>query len=59
MTGSGQTIGTADYMAPEQTSDSHSADIRATSTASVARSSSCFPAMRRLMVRNTAGRSTK
>ena len=29
MTGTGQTMGTADYMAPEQTSDSHSADIRA------------------------------
>jgi serine/threonine protein kinase/Tol biopolymer transport system component len=29
MTGSGQTMGTADYMAPEQTFDSHSVDIRA------------------------------
>jgi uncharacterized protein (TIGR03067 family) len=29
MTGTGQTMGTADYMAPEQTSDSHGADIRA------------------------------
>ncbi len=29
MTGAGQTMGTADYMAPEQTSDSHNADIRA------------------------------
>ena len=29
MTGTGQTMGTADYMAPEQTSDSHRADIRA------------------------------
>jgi uncharacterized protein (TIGR03067 family) len=29
MTGTGQAMGTADYMAPEQTSDSHNADIRA------------------------------
>jgi len=29
MTGSGQAMGTADYMAPEQASDSHAVDIRA------------------------------
>ena len=29
MTGSGQAMGTADYMAPEQVSDSHDVDIRA------------------------------
>jgi uncharacterized protein (TIGR03067 family) len=29
MTGTGQTMGTADYIAPEQASDSHGADIRA------------------------------
>jgi uncharacterized protein (TIGR03067 family) len=29
MTGSGQAMGTADYMAPEQASDSHGVDIRA------------------------------
>jgi len=29
MTGTGQTMGTADYMAPEQTSDSRTVDIRA------------------------------
>jgi serine/threonine protein kinase len=29
MTGAGQTMGTADYMAPEQVSDSHKVDIRA------------------------------
>ena len=29
MTGSGQAMGTADYMAPEQASDSHTVDIRA------------------------------
>jgi len=29
MTGAGQTMGTADYMAPEQCSDSHAVDIRA------------------------------
>ena len=29
MTGTGQAMGTADYMAPEQASDSHSVDVRA------------------------------
>jgi serine/threonine protein kinase len=41
VTSSDQTVGTIEYMAPEQFSDSHAVDIRAASTAWAAPASSC------------------